>query len=215
SAVSTTVTVAATAADNVGVVGVQFKLDDVNLGASITRPPYNFTWNTVTVANGNHTLTAAARDAAGNVATSAPVSVIAANGDVLPPSMPTGLTATAVSSSQIFLVWLPSTDNVGVVGYKILRDGVQVATSSNSAYQDSGLSSATSHTYTVAAFDAAGNTSAPSAPATATTPAALPPFTGAELVAQPTSPASTPTGSPSTPGPFELGRGELFEAVGK
>jgi len=213
SSVFGTITVSATASDNSGVASVQFKLDDANLGAAITATPYTFTWNTSTVSNGTHTLTAVARDAAGNVTISAPVGVTAANGDTLPPSIPTGLTATAVSSSQIFLVWLPSTDNVGVVGYKILRDGVQVATSSNSAYQDSGLSGATSHTYTVAAFDAAGNTSAPSAPATATTPVALPPFTGAELVAQPTSPASTPTGSPPTPGPFELGRSELFEDV--
>ena len=105
SSVSGTITVSATATDNVSVVGVQFKLDNANLGAETTIPLYTFTWNTTTVANGTHTLTAVARDAAGNVAISAPVSVMAANGDVLPPSMPTGLTATAVSSSQIFLVW--------------------------------------------------------------------------------------------------------------
>ena len=169
SSVSGTITVSATATDNVSVVGVQFKLDNANLGAETTIPLYTFTWNTTTVANGTHTLTAVARDAAGNVAISAPVSVMAANGDVLPPSMPTGLTATAVSSSQIFLVWSPSTDNVGVVGYKIFRDGMQVATSSTSAYQDTGLSPVTTYKYTVAAFDAVGNTSAPSAPASATT----------------------------------------------
>src|SRR5207244_6082394 len=65
SAVSGTVTVAATAADNVGVVGVQFKLDDVNLGAEITLPPYNFTWNTVTVARSDEPRAAKARHSRG------------------------------------------------------------------------------------------------------------------------------------------------------
>src|SRR5207249_512539 len=77
SSVSGTITVSATAADNVSVVGVQFKLDNANLGAETTIPLYTFTWNTTTVANGTHTLTAVARDAAGNAATSAPASTMA------------------------------------------------------------------------------------------------------------------------------------------
>jgi len=64
---------------------------------------------------------------------------------------------------------MPSFDNVGVAGYKIFRNGVQVATSSGAAYQDTGLSPATLYKYTIAAFDAAGNTSMQSAPASATT----------------------------------------------
>src|SRR5207302_867016 len=56
--------VAATAADNVGVVGVQFQLDGVSLGAEDTTAPYTTSWNTTTAANGAHTLTAVARDAA-------------------------------------------------------------------------------------------------------------------------------------------------------
>src|SRR5207245_237316 len=68
--VSGTITVAARATDNVGVVGVQFKLDGANLGAEVTAAPYSISWNTTTAANGTHTLTAVARDAAGNVTTS-------------------------------------------------------------------------------------------------------------------------------------------------
>ena len=75
-----TVTVSATAGDNVGVVGVQFKLDGANLGAEDTTAPYAVTWNTTTATNGGHTLTAVARDAAGNTTTSAPVTVTVANG---------------------------------------------------------------------------------------------------------------------------------------
>src|SRR4030095_3648444 len=69
------VTVSAAAADNVGVAGGQFKLDGVNLGAEDTVSPSSVTWNSKPAANGSHTLTALARDAAGNTNTSTPVSV--------------------------------------------------------------------------------------------------------------------------------------------
>jgi len=89
--VSGTVTVSASATDNVGVAGVQFKLDGTNLGAEVTGPPYAVTWNTTTTAAGAHTLTAAARDAAGNIGTSAGVAVTVANGSTTaaPPGSPT------------------------------------------------------------------------------------------------------------------------------
>jgi hypothetical protein len=77
--VSGTVTVTASATDNVSVAGVQFKRDGVNLGAEDTTAPYAVSWDTSGVANGSHTLTAVARDAAGNVATSAAVAVTVAN----------------------------------------------------------------------------------------------------------------------------------------
>src|SRR5206468_1529295 len=93
-----------------------------------------------------------------------------AQADTTPPSVPTGLTATAISSSQIALVWSPSTDNIAVSGYKVFRNGALSGTvSSTTGYQDAGLSPATTYAYAVAAFDAAGNTSAPSSPASATT----------------------------------------------
>ena len=77
--VAGTVTVSAGASDNVGVVGVQFKLDGANLGAEVTTAPYSVSWNTTTAVNSTHTLTAVARDAAGTTATSAPVSVTVSN----------------------------------------------------------------------------------------------------------------------------------------
>jgi Concanavalin A-like lectin/glucanases superfamily/Domain of unknown function (DUF1929)/Bacterial Ig domain/Galactose oxidase, central domain len=79
----------ANAADNVGVVGVQFKLDGNNLGAEDTSAPYSFTWDTRSAANGPHQLTAVARDAAGNATTSASVGVTVDN----PPVDLTGLVA--------------------------------------------------------------------------------------------------------------------------
>jgi hypothetical protein len=89
--------------------------------------------------------------------------------DTQSPTVPTSLVAKALSTTQIGLTWIVSADNVGVVGYNIYRNGAQVAQATSPSFTDSALSSATSYTYDVAAYDAAGNTSARSSPATATT----------------------------------------------
>jgi hypothetical protein len=68
--VSGSVSIAASASDNVAVVGVQFKLDGANVGSEDTTAPYSVAWNTAAVTNGSHTVTAVARDAAGNSASS-------------------------------------------------------------------------------------------------------------------------------------------------
>ncbi len=82
STVSGTITVSAVASDNVGVVGVQLKLNGLNLGPKLTTPPYVMPWDTTTAPNGAQTLTATARDAAGNRTTSAPVTVTVSNAGV-------------------------------------------------------------------------------------------------------------------------------------
>ncbi|HWA25846.1 MAG TPA: glycoside hydrolase family 9 protein [Lacunisphaera sp.] len=84
----TAVTLTASASDNVGVAGVQFQLDGANLGAEDTAAPFTAPWNSSTVSNGAHTLRAIARDAAGNITTSAGVSVTVSNTTVTPPSTP-------------------------------------------------------------------------------------------------------------------------------
>jgi chitodextrinase len=94
---------------------------------------------------------------------------VTAGGDTTPLPTPTGLTATPVSSSQINLSWTASKDNVGVTGYKIFRGGTQVGTSPNNSYSDTGLAPGTSYTYTISAFDTAGNNSPQSGSVTATT----------------------------------------------
>ncbi len=86
--VSGTATVSATASDNVGVVGVQFKLDGVNYGAEVMAAPYTSSWNTTGATNGSHALTAVARDAAGNTKTSAAVTVTVSNITTPPPPPP-------------------------------------------------------------------------------------------------------------------------------
>jgi hypothetical protein len=69
STVSGTHTLSATATDNLGVVGVQLQLDGANLEAELTTFPYSIQWDTSTASNGCHTLSAVARDAAGNQGT--------------------------------------------------------------------------------------------------------------------------------------------------
>jgi hypothetical protein len=74
--VSGTHAVVANASDNVAVVGVQIKLDGTSIGAELTASPFSMMWSTTTVSNGCHTLSAVARDAAGNLGTtSLPVTV--------------------------------------------------------------------------------------------------------------------------------------------
>ena len=80
--VSGTVTVTASASDTVGVAGVQLLLDGEPLGAEDTSEPYEVAWDTRTVPDGTHRLAARARDAAGNITTSATVTVTVANGPV-------------------------------------------------------------------------------------------------------------------------------------
>lgn len=77
--VSGTVTLTATASDNVGVAGVQFYIDGIIVGAEDTTSPYSASWNTTQVSNGTHTVRAIARDAAGNTRTTTQISVTVNN----------------------------------------------------------------------------------------------------------------------------------------
>src|SRR5213082_1782378 len=152
---------------------VQF-FRDGNFIGSDSSAPYSVSWNTTSTNNGSHTLTAVATDVLGVRWNSNPVTVTVSNGpppDTTPPTVPTGLTASAVSSSQINLSWTASSDNVGVSGYRVYRNGTQIATTGTTSCANTGLSPSTTYSYTVAAYDAAGNLSAQSSSASATTPA--------------------------------------------
>jgi chitodextrinase len=115
---------------------------------------------------------------------------IAVTPDVTSPGAPAGLTAYTISNNSIQLTWTASTDNTGVAGYKVYRDGTLVGTTAYLFWQDIGLAANTTYTYTVAAYDIIGNTSA-AAPVTArtnsaadTTPPSVPgPVMGAPMSA--------------------------------
>ena len=95
--------------------------------------------------------------------------------DTTPPQPPTGLMTTGHTVSTIALSWTAATDNVGVVGYRVIRNGTQVGTPTATTFNDTGLAAGTSYTYTVRAVDAAGLLSAPSAALIASTLAPPPP----------------------------------------
>lgn len=101
------------------------------------------------------------------------------------PTVPQNLSAHAVSTDQINLSWDASTDNVGVSGYQVFRDGIQIATSSATTYADIGLVASTTYAYNVTAFDALFQISTSSATTTATTQS---------VVVAPSSPSTTPRG---------------------
>jgi hypothetical protein len=83
--------------------------------------------------------------------------------DTIAPSVPANLNGIAVSSSQVNLTWSASTDNVGVTGYKVYRNGALVTSVTGTNYSNTGLAALTTYNFTVASFDAAGNDSAQSA----------------------------------------------------
>ena len=122
----------------------------------------------------SYSFAVSAVDAAGNVsALSAPLPVTTAPSlDTAAPSTPTGLAASAVGINSLTLKWSPATDNVAVTGHYVVRNGSWLTTLGNvTTFQDTGLNPVTTYTYRVHAFDAAGNVSAQSNAASATTQA--------------------------------------------
>jgi predicted secreted protein len=161
--VSGTVSVSANATDDIGVVGVQFQLDGADLGSEDTTAPYAIDWNTTTASNSTHTLTAVARDAAGNLATSSPVTVTVDNTGTVDTTAPTvALTAPPAGSvSGIISVSANAADDVGVVGVQFQIDGAALGSEDTTApYAFSWDTTAAingAHTLTAVARDAAGN----------------------------------------------------------
>jgi beta-glucanase (GH16 family) len=92
-------------------------------------------------------------------------------GDTTPPSAPNGLTAAGTTATSTSLAWGASTDNVGVSGYDVLRNGATVTTVTGTSYSATGLSPSTTYTFQVKARDAAGNLSAGSNTVSVTTSA--------------------------------------------
>lgn len=164
--------------------------------ATPTTTSYNDTGRS---ASTSYSYRVRARDAANNLSSysSTASATTPAPPDTQSPTSPTGIAATAVSSTQINLSWNASTDNVGVTGYLVERcEGpscttfAQIATPTGTTYSDPGRAASTTYRYRVRARDAANNLSGYSAIASATTQA--PPDTQA-----PSAPGSL-TATPST-----------------
>ncbi|MDR7161861.1 fibronectin type III domain-containing protein [Arthrobacter sp. BE255] len=127
--------------------------------------------------NGRHTLflRAECNDQHGRNSTTSGVLIVpfdvnnGAVADTTAPSTPANLSSPSKTTTTVALAWDAATDNVGVTGYRVYRNGTQVADQPGRTYTDSGLSPATAYTYTVRAYDAATNLSNPSTSLTVTT----------------------------------------------
>lgn len=157
----------AAATDNVGVAGYRVFRDGVKIGTT-TDTRYG---DTTVAASTKYTYTVKAYDAANNESAASNLLAVTTPKcvDITPPSVPVGLTASDVTDIQATISWQASTDNVGVVGYKVLRNGVEVGMTPTTSYTDSGLSADMIYSYTVKAYDAANNISEASSPLSVTT----------------------------------------------
>ncbi|OGV10269.1 MAG: hypothetical protein A2237_10820 [Stygiobacter sp. RIFOXYA2_FULL_38_8] len=158
------VTLSATASDNVGVAGVQFKVDGSNSGVELTTAPFSTSFNAALLLPGTHTISAVARDAAGNTSTaSVNVSVIISTADTTPPVI--SITSPANNSTITGTVTINSnaSDNIGVTGVQYKLDGsnlgTEVVTSPYNFSWNTAQTTDGTHTLSAVARDAAGNTS--------------------------------------------------------
>ncbi|HEY3310555.1 MAG TPA: DNRLRE domain-containing protein [Anaerolineales bacterium] len=154
------------ASDNVGVSGYSVFRDDILLASTTGGTLYT----DITAQPGlTYQYSLEAFDAAGNrSARSAPLAVTVI--DTQAPSQPGGLIAAATDPSHVDLSWYAASDNIGVAGYRILRDGLPLATTGSLTYIDSTVNPGALYSYSLQAFDAAGNTSSPAGPVSVTVP---------------------------------------------
>ena len=124
-------------------------------------------------------------DAAGNRE-----NVVTTTVDPIPPSVPTGLTATVISITRIDLSWSASSDggSSGIAGYKIRRNGALIGSTGASSYSDTTVVGSTTYQYTISAYDGQGNESGQSSPVTVSTPDVTAPSTPTGLTGYPVDP---------------------------
>jgi chitodextrinase len=144
--------------DNVGVTGYTIYRNGTPINTTTST---NYTDSGLTPST-SYSYRVAAYDAAGNDSAQSTALSTSTTADTTKPSVPTGLSAGTRTVTSIAFSWSASTDNVAVTGYKIYRDGTQIATTASRSYTDNGLTPGSPFSYTVAAYDAAGNTSLPS-----------------------------------------------------
>ena len=145
------------ATDNIAVTGYEVYKEGVLLG-STTSTTYAVTSLT---ASTTYAFTVKSKDAAGNVSVASnavSVTTLAPVADTTAPTAPT-LTTSGTTFSTTNLSWSGATDNVGVTGYDVYKDGSLLASTASTTYAVSGLSSSTTYAFYVKAKDAAGNVS--------------------------------------------------------
>jgi chitodextrinase len=135
--------------------------DDTTFGVlKLTLHPTSYDWEFVREAGGSGSFTDSGTNACHGD-----------QSDTTPPTAPTNLSAAATAPNAVALSWTASTDDVGISGYRVYRDGIEIAPAAGTGYTDTAVQPSTTHTYTVVAVDAGGNVSPHSNQASATTPA--------------------------------------------
>jgi chitodextrinase len=108
-----------------------------------------------------YAMTVSAKDAANNISASSSILYVT-TADLQSPTVPSGLSSSSVNETSFVFSWTASTDNVGVAGYDVYRNGIFLNSTTNSAIGVTGLSASTTYSMSVKARDAAGNSSATS-----------------------------------------------------
>ena len=175
--IKATVNITANASDDVGVVSVEYILDDTLILGKATSMPYTVAWNSGNVANGAHTLTAVAADAAGNLMASSSISIDVSNssppppGDTVKPSVAISAPSSGAVLTGVVSVSASASDNVGVTLVQFVLNGVTLLKEDSvSPYAfswDTAQVANGTHTLVAFARDAAGNFSS-SSPVTVT-----------------------------------------------
>jgi len=169
--VSGNTTINANASDNVGITKVEFSVDNT-LKMTDTATPYNYSINTLSYPNGNHTVKVIAYDAAGNTKT-ANLTLNIQNADITPPNSPASLSGnitqpTTDSTGKVSLSWPAASDNPGGSGikaYLIYRNdkAISFVAANQLSYIDTNLSTGT-YSYTIRSLDYADLTSTTASP---------------------------------------------------
>ena len=155
--------------DDTGVTGYVVERDGSTVGSTVGLA---FT-DTAPLSPGSHTYVVKAADAAGNISNGSSPAVVVVP-DASAPSAPSSVSAALLSATTSRVTWAASSDDTAVVGYRVTRNSVRVATVTNTSFVDSGLPAAATLAYRVQAVDAAGNVSPLSSAATVKVPASAP-----------------------------------------
>jgi chitodextrinase len=174
--------------DDVGVSGYGVYRDGSSVG-STSSTSYSYSG---LACGRSYTLAVDAADAAGNRSARSTITASTAAcpppNDTQPPAVPNGMRTTGITQNSVSLAWNATTDNVGVAGYNLYKDGAKVASTQSTSYTFGGLSCGSDYTLALTAYDAAGNES-----------------DGRYATTVETTSACTPapdTQAPSTPGSF-------------
>ena len=162
--------------DNVDVALYRISLDGIEIGTT-TGTSFQ---ETGLISGQSYDFSVIAEDTSGNLSTPATVSVTTLQSDTVPPTAPSRLTLDSATANAVSFSWAPSTDTQGtVVLYHIIRDGIEIDTSSVASYTDNTVAADTFYVYNVTAEDDSGNVSANSANLNVDTPN----LSGLELIA--------------------------------